>query len=342
MSKIGRNDPCPCGSGKKYKRCHGNVAKARLATGPVQAPVQVLQRRPQPEHESLTKWMTDTLDSCVDYGCHIAVVMADYFKGGYTDAIIAALYRHFLELVDGISVLIGQHCADAAKPILRSAFETSLYIEYILQADTERRARAYLVANAHRRISFYRKLNPDTEQGKDFREKIKNDPLSKSILGRFRVDELLQKEQNLTNMLTRPEFAPIQAAWNEAKGKLEWYSLFNGPRNLEDLARHLKKSARYELLYRYWSQWTHATGAPLNRIVITPEGTGALLALRYPGDLQQVTLHTALIAVDLMRLIVKSYIPSDEKRFAEWYRKCMSNRIAHLSQIEIKVDIESH
>jgi len=21
--KIGRNDPCPCGSGKKYKNCHG-------------------------------------------------------------------------------------------------------------------------------------------------------------------------------------------------------------------------------------------------------------------------------------------------------------------------------
>lgn len=22
MAKIGRNDPCPCGSGEKYKRCH--------------------------------------------------------------------------------------------------------------------------------------------------------------------------------------------------------------------------------------------------------------------------------------------------------------------------------
>jgi preprotein translocase subunit SecA len=21
--RVGRNDPCPCGSGKKYKRCHG-------------------------------------------------------------------------------------------------------------------------------------------------------------------------------------------------------------------------------------------------------------------------------------------------------------------------------
>lgn len=23
--KVGRNDPCPCGSGKKYKHCHGKA-----------------------------------------------------------------------------------------------------------------------------------------------------------------------------------------------------------------------------------------------------------------------------------------------------------------------------
>jgi preprotein translocase subunit SecA len=23
--KIGRNEPCPCGSGKKYKHCHGRT-----------------------------------------------------------------------------------------------------------------------------------------------------------------------------------------------------------------------------------------------------------------------------------------------------------------------------
>jgi uncharacterized protein YecA (UPF0149 family) len=23
QDKVGRNDPCPCGSGKKYKKCHG-------------------------------------------------------------------------------------------------------------------------------------------------------------------------------------------------------------------------------------------------------------------------------------------------------------------------------
>jgi len=23
--KVGRNEPCPCGSGKKYKHCHGRT-----------------------------------------------------------------------------------------------------------------------------------------------------------------------------------------------------------------------------------------------------------------------------------------------------------------------------
>jgi uncharacterized protein YecA (UPF0149 family) len=26
VDKAGRNDPCPCGSGKKYKKCHGKQA----------------------------------------------------------------------------------------------------------------------------------------------------------------------------------------------------------------------------------------------------------------------------------------------------------------------------
>ncbi|MFN2301998.1 MAG: SEC-C metal-binding domain-containing protein, partial [Gammaproteobacteria bacterium] len=25
-AKVGRNDPCPCGSGKKYKHCHGRIS----------------------------------------------------------------------------------------------------------------------------------------------------------------------------------------------------------------------------------------------------------------------------------------------------------------------------
>jgi len=44
MSKIGRNEPCPCGSGKKYKRCclHQDEAAAaeRAAAAAAQAAAQ--------------------------------------------------------------------------------------------------------------------------------------------------------------------------------------------------------------------------------------------------------------------------------------------------------------
>jgi preprotein translocase subunit SecA len=26
LPRVGRNDPCPCGSGKKYKQCHGKLS----------------------------------------------------------------------------------------------------------------------------------------------------------------------------------------------------------------------------------------------------------------------------------------------------------------------------
>ncbi len=31
VAKVGRNDPCPCGSGKKYKDCHQKEGEAFLA-----------------------------------------------------------------------------------------------------------------------------------------------------------------------------------------------------------------------------------------------------------------------------------------------------------------------
>ena len=35
---IGRNDPCPCGSGKKYKHCHGKAGAPALTAAPVPQP----------------------------------------------------------------------------------------------------------------------------------------------------------------------------------------------------------------------------------------------------------------------------------------------------------------
>lgn len=34
MSKVGRNDPCYCGSGRKYKKCHGSAGEPEKKVEP--------------------------------------------------------------------------------------------------------------------------------------------------------------------------------------------------------------------------------------------------------------------------------------------------------------------
>ena len=70
MAKIGRNDPCPCGSGKKYKKCcmASDEAAARAAR-PAQ-PAAVPARRPslasyfqeQDERDELTEASNAVVD----------------------------------------------------------------------------------------------------------------------------------------------------------------------------------------------------------------------------------------------------------------------------------------
>ena len=49
--KVGRNDPCPCGSGKKFKRCHGWSTPRPAATSDaeIQAALEKLSQRAQAE-----------------------------------------------------------------------------------------------------------------------------------------------------------------------------------------------------------------------------------------------------------------------------------------------------
>jgi hypothetical protein len=56
MAKVGRNDPCPCGSGKKYKQCHGPIDAAR----------QSEQRQLRQASDSLTAKVMDAAPQFAD------------------------------------------------------------------------------------------------------------------------------------------------------------------------------------------------------------------------------------------------------------------------------------
>ena len=71
MAKIGRNDPCPCGSGKKYKHCHLPIDQATQQQ-------QLRQRRAVDTLIPKIIAATQQMPSAVNEGC------TRYWNGKYT------------------------------------------------------------------------------------------------------------------------------------------------------------------------------------------------------------------------------------------------------------------
>lgn len=53
MPKVGRNDPCPCGSGKKYKRCHGALGSLDRLQAAMTIVPQLRARHEANEHQRM-------------------------------------------------------------------------------------------------------------------------------------------------------------------------------------------------------------------------------------------------------------------------------------------------
>jgi hypothetical protein len=78
MAKIGRNDPCPCGSGKKYKQCHGPIDAAR----------ETEQRQLRRAQDTL---LTKVMEAAPQFSDEFAEGIQEFWNGQFTVAEIAEL-----------------------------------------------------------------------------------------------------------------------------------------------------------------------------------------------------------------------------------------------------------
>lgn len=94
MAKIGRNDPCPCGSGHKYKRCC--LLRDEAAAAAARAAAPALDR----ETDTPVEWVSD--DDGLDEASNIVIDLID--AGRLDDAERAAqdLLARYPEVHDGL------------------------------------------------------------------------------------------------------------------------------------------------------------------------------------------------------------------------------------------------
>jgi Family of unknown function (DUF5677) len=277
--------------------------------------------------DDFATFISDCVKSLIDV-YNVAVKKAEANKSNHQITVFL-LARHAIESLDAVSVLVSKGCSNPCQPLLRSTLEATLGIFYILKEDTARRAFAYQIAHYHRRLSLYRKMDPATQAGQEFRKYFKDDPLVGSIIDDMSHIDVNRMAANVEALLQKPELQPIEDEWKKAKKKKsdpEWYSLFDGPSNLRELAKHvgLLFPGMYEFLYRYWSNEVHAgsamnaTGKKMGQQVIRP--------IRHPEELQQAVNLASSLGVFLCTKLLETFAPEKLDAFRVEYQQTLQPR----------------
>src|SRR6188508_643668 len=92
------------------------------------------------------------LAEMVDYGTHLIPRCWASSDKRLTDVVLLpVLTKQAVGLLDAAQVLLSAGAVNPATLQLRALFEISVYVRWIVRRDTDRRARAYYVANLRRR-----------------------------------------------------------------------------------------------------------------------------------------------------------------------------------------------
>jgi hypothetical protein len=255
----------------------------------------------------------------VNNGTHVLLRCASSISGKLDEHIaLLALYRHILEMTDGIEVLVSESCPIPAIPLLRSSFEALLSIEYILEEDYTRRSLSWIVGHIHRRLDMYERCDPSTTKGAQFRKVHSQDKIACQV-ELPSPEEVAEPRASLLSLLDEPEFKPIEEERSSCDRKI-WYALFGGPRTLEKLAQHLRRGAQYDILYRQWSTMSHAQDL-LPFLGKAGDGKFTIGRLRELNGLKVVASHAAAFALEATRLVLDQLHAGEELAYARWYRR---------------------
>jgi hypothetical protein len=275
------------------------------------------------------------LKDCLD--CLIESYKAAGLAGGQSEkayhATILLLTRHVIEYIDGVVVHVSQGVSQPCLPLLRSALEATLGIKYILEADTERRALAYQVAHAHRKMKFWDRLDPTTVAGKELRNYLGAD--ADAIFNQMPLEShllILDRRKQLTGLLANADFGPIEQEWQTCKKTYkkepEWYALFGGPKNARELAQRVGWACMYDFCYQHWSNEVHA-GSAMDAAGVS-EGKGVFRPFRHPDELQASLVHASNFTTDLSMLLLRAYAPEKVPELQRTYIEKIQKRKGNL------------
>lgn len=264
---------------------------------------------------------------------------AEGIQNEHTAAFI--LFRHIIEMGDGVQVLLANSCGTAAIPVVRAQFEGSLSLSYLLESDGAyvQRSLAWTCCYIHDAILARETLDPGTQRGSQYVNLYEADfaGITESPRDRTPNSGLASERAGLQARLASEQLAPIEAEYQRvrASGRRfpEWFNLFGGPPNRAELAVRITRGAEYRLLYGDFSGVAHGTG--MSRYITAVDGQPATEPLRRPDELQLLGQLSALILVRAIREMIHRFRRGEN--LETWYRRDVQPLLRALRELNVQI-----
>jgi hypothetical protein len=270
---------------------------------------------------NLLKNFSIKIDETVNLGSNIIAWDMQANKGGDENLPILLFLRNYLEQIDACSILVNSASSEPVHILLRIALENFFYIEYLLESDFEKRSLCFLVYNAYKTQSFYEKVDGKSSSYLDLVNIYERD----KILSKFKpiiLPDIDQQKKNSLEFLNLPKYKDISKEYQRKSKKRkrpEWYSLYNGPNNIKELADHLKYPAFYKILYQSLSASTHGTNIIQGKLATGENNIVSIYQIRLPLNIEFLVKACITLSFVLYDDFINARIPEKAGIVKNWY-----------------------
>lgn len=274
--------------------------------------------------ETHLKGHLTVLGELVDYGTHLIPRCWSSSPRGVRDMVtLPILLKQIVGMLDAGGELISKGCVDPAMLQLRSMFEASVYLDWILQSKSKTRARAYYVWNVRRQLRWINRGILDTPEYKAYRRDLQGLVVASSLEVPEKQHELTLDAKRVSDHLHSRE----NTAWNkrfEARrgGRpydVDWYQvLFAKRRSLRFLAARVKRMPEYRAVYELGSETMHSSKSDSHVRILE----GRKLGLRSLRELTEFPFVAQMLmgnAIHAYTAVLDEYRPAERENFARKY-----------------------
>ena len=284
--------------------------------------------------EQLKTW-TGLLRDLANYGSNL--IPRAFSSSGKTlgDAIlIGTLLRQVVAMIDAIEILLCRSAVHAATLQLRAMFEASVYIDWMLAGDREKKAAFYYVHNLLRLRLWAKRVQSGTAESSSFRDILNKVGLS--------VDETLGDEgksqvREIDRVLSQPRFAEVDNEfrdWKKQNGRRPaWYSPL-GVADLRNMAIKVNKEPLYLFVYGPGSEVMHASN--YGHHIHFESGRVSFHSIRHPKEFSYTVRLTAIIAMGLFMEVLREYREGELPRFGQKYVEKWQKALMSIPELKIE------